>query len=130
MVRGQRGSRLEQQRAPLVGGPSALVVRVEEPVPEELELELAEPVVVEELPHLAQRARLEHVLEIGVPEPDAREADARGLLAALAEVEEAPLPTEVHLDGTGRRPVEADDLVGGAHRGQPNLCAPSWQQSW
>ena len=60
---------------------------------------MAEPVVVE-VSHLAQRARLEHVLEVGVPEADAGEADARGLLAPVAQVEEAPLPTEVHLDRT------------------------------
>ena len=124
VVRGKGRGRLEQQRPPLVGRLAALVVRVEEPVAEELELEVAEPVVVEELPHLAQGARLEHVLEIGVPEPEAGEPDARRLLAAVAQVEEAPLAPDVHLDRTGRRPVEADELVGGAHRGQPNAWRP------
>ena len=42
--------------------------------------------------------------------------DARGLLAAVAQVEEAPLAPDVHLDGPGRRPVEADELVAIAHR--------------
>ena len=68
----QRGRRLEEQRASLVGGAAPLVVRVEEPVAEELELELVEAVLVEDLPQLSERLRLEQVLEIGVPEPDAR----------------------------------------------------------
>jgi hypothetical protein len=55
------------------------------------------------------------VLEVGVPEPDALEPDPRGLLAAIAEVEEAPLSPDVHLDRSGRRPVEADEVVAGAH---------------
>jgi hypothetical protein len=54
------------------------------------------------------------VLEIGVPQPDAGEADPRRLLASLAEVEQAPLAPDVHLDGTGRGPVEADELVADA----------------
>ena len=62
---------LEEQRARLVGGAAALVVRVEEPVQQALELEVAQPVVVEDPLHLLQAARLEHVLEVGVP-------DARG----------------------------------------------------
>ena len=124
VVGGEGLGRLEQQRPSRVGGRAALVVRVEEPVPEELQLEVAEPVVVEELPHLAQRARLEHVLEVGVPEADAGEPDPRGLFAPVAQVEEAPLAADVHLDRTGRRPVEPDELGGGAHRGQPNACAP------
>jgi len=109
------GSEIEEQRASLVGGAPALVVRVEEPVSQELELEVAEPVVVEELPHLGERPRLQHVLEVGVPEPDALEPDARGLLAAIAKVEEAPLPPDVHLDRPGRGPVQPDEVVASAH---------------
>ena len=56
-----------------------------------LELEVREAVLVEERLHLGERARLEHVLEVGVPDPDAREADARRVRAAVAQVEEAPL---------------------------------------
>ncbi len=118
VVRGKRRGRLEQQRPSLVGGRAALVARVEEPVAEKLQLEVAEAVVVEELPHLAERARLEHVLEIGMPEPDAGEPDPRGLLAAVTQVEEAPLAADMHLDGTGRRPVEPDQLVAIAHAGR------------
>ena len=124
VVRGERGSRLEQERPSLVRCLSALVVGVEEPVAEELELDVAEPVVVEQLTNLPQGALLEHVLEIGVPEPEAREAHARRLLAAVAQVVEAPLAPEMHLDGARRRPVEPDELGGGAHRGQPNAWRP------
>ena len=63
---------VEEQLADLVGRLAALVVPVEEPVHEELELEVAQPVVVEDLLHLREAPRLEHVLEVGVPDPDAR----------------------------------------------------------
>src|SRR5207302_928195 len=102
VMRGQLGRRAEEQRAPLVGGAPALVVGVEEPVAQELELELIQAVVVEQLPHLAEGPRLEHVLEVCVPQADAPEPDAGGLLAAVAQIEEAPLPSEMHLDRSGR----------------------------
>ena len=51
-----------------------------------------------------------------MPEPDAPEADARGLLAALAKVEQAPLAPEVHLHRARRGPVERDQVVARAHR--------------
>ena len=54
--------------------------------------------------------RLEDVREVGVPETDAAEADARGLGAAVADVEEAPLPAVVRLRGTGSRPVETEHV--------------------
>ena len=50
------------------------------------------------------------------------EPDARRLLAALAEAEEAPLAAEVHLDRPGRRPVEGDEVVARAHRSKPNAA--------
>jgi hypothetical protein len=101
---------LEEQPPLHVGGLPALVVRVEEPVHQELELEVLEARVVEDLLHLAQRARLEHVLEIRVPDPDAAEADLGGLLAAVAPVEQRPLAPRVHLDGPRQRPVQAHQL--------------------
>ena len=66
---------LEEQLARLVGGATALVVRVEEPVHQELELEVTQPVVVEDALHLLQAPGLEHVLEVGVPDAEAAEAD-------------------------------------------------------
>ena len=60
----------------LVGCLPALVIRIEEPVAEELELELIEAVLVEDRPQLAERLRLEHVLEVGMPDADAPEPDA------------------------------------------------------
>ena len=67
--------------------------------------------VVEDLFHLGERARLEHVLEVGVPDADAREADALRLGAAVAEVEQAPFAPDVDLDRTGDRPVQPDQLA-------------------
>ncbi len=124
VVGGEGGGGLEQKRSALVGRLAALVARVEEPVAEELELDVAEPVVVEQLPDLAQGAGLEHVLEVGVPEPEAGEPDARRLLAAVTQVEQAPLPAEMHLDRTRGGPVEPDELGGGAHPGEPNAWRP------
>ena len=106
--------RLEQQRARQVGGAAALVARFEEPVPQELELEVLQAVVIEELSHLMEVARLEHVLQVGVPKPDTAEADASRLLAAIAQVEEAPFPAEVNLDRAGDGPIEAQE-VGATH---------------
>ena len=105
----------KQQLADLVGGPAALVVLVEEPVHQELELEVAQPVVVEDLLHLPQALRLEHVLEVGVPDPEPAEPDLARLGAAVGPVEEAPLPPDVHLDRPGDRPVEPDQLDVVAH---------------
>ena len=69
MVGGERRRGLEEERTALVGRLPALVVRIEEPVAQELELEVPEPVVIEELPDLAERPLLEDVLEVGVPSP-------------------------------------------------------------
>ena len=68
VVRRQCRRRLEQERPRLVGGLTALVARIEEPLPEKLELDIGETVVVEKLPDLGERSGLEHVLEVGVPE--------------------------------------------------------------
>ncbi len=76
MVRGQHGRCLEDQRARLVGRNASLVAGVEEPVAEELELELVELVFVEDRTQLGERLCLEQVLDVGMPEADAPEADA------------------------------------------------------
>src|SRR3954471_11810499 len=68
-----------------------LVLLVEEPVHQELELEPAQAVVVEDPLQVAQRSRLEQVLEVGVPDPEPAEADLARLRAAVGPVEEAPL---------------------------------------
>ena len=95
----ERGRRLEQELLPRVRDAPQLVAGVEHPVEQTLELQVAEPVVLEELLHVRERARLEHVLEVGVPDPDALEPAARRLLAAVAEVEQAPFPAPVDLHG-------------------------------
>ena len=104
-----------QQLAGLVGGLAPRIARVDEPVHEELELEVAQAVVVEDLLHLREAPRLEHVLEVGVPDPDAAEPDLARLGAAVGPVEEAPLASDVHLDRPGDRPVEGDQLGVGCH---------------
>ena len=53
---------------------------------------------------------LEHVLEVGVPDAEAAEADPSGLDAAVGPVEEAPLAADVHLDRARDRPVERNQL--------------------
>src|SRR4029453_14427280 len=108
VVCGQLGRSSEQERPSLVGGLAALVARVEEPIPEELELEVVEPQLVEEAGPLTKRSGLEDVLEVGVPQPDAPEPDAGRLLAAVAEVEQAPLAPEGHFHRPRRGPVGSD----------------------
>ena len=76
---------------------------------------MAQPVVVEDLLHLPQALRLEHVLQVGVPDPEPAEPDLARLGAAVGPVEEAPLPPDVHLDRPGDRPVEPDQLDVVAH---------------
>ena len=126
----ERRGRLPEPRPQLVGGSAALVVRVEEPVGEELELEVAQAVVVEQLRDLTQCSCLENVLEIGVPEADPAEADAGGLDAAIFEIEEAPLPSVVRLRGAGRRPVEPEQFVGGHARNVTVWQVPCSRLVW
>ncbi len=92
-----------------------LVARIEEPLPEKLELEVGQAVVVEELPYLGERSRLEDMLEVGVPEPGPFHADACCLRAAVTQVEQAPLAADVHLDRAGDRPVEPEQFVAASH---------------
>ena len=92
---------------------AALVVGLEEPVREKLELEVPQAVLVEQLSDLVECPRLEDVLEVGMPETDPAETDAGGLAAAILEIEEAPLPAIVGLRGPGRRPVQPEQFVGG-----------------
>ena len=115
VVRTEDAGRLEQQCARLVGGPTALVVGIEEPVQQALDLEVTEPVVVEGALHLLQAPGLEHVLQIGMPDAEAAEADLAGLGAAVVPVEEAPLASDVHLDRARDRPVERNQLDPPAH---------------
>src|SRR5581483_8434358 len=117
VVDGEHLGCVEDEVPGRVGRPASLVARVEEPVAEELELDVPEPVLVEERADVAQRRAVrEHVLEIGVPDTDAAEADARGVRAAVPQREQAPLASGVHLDGTGDRPIETDHVGVGAHR--------------
>ena len=127
MVRAELRAGLPQEGADPVRLHPALVAGVEEPVHHELELEVAQPVVVEQRLHLGERARLEDVLEVGVPEPDPAEADPRRLRAAVAQVEEAPLAAHVDLDRAGDRPVETEQVVAGHRARQSNLwtCVPT-----
>src|SRR6476620_4613329 len=54
---------------------NSAAARIDEPVHDELELEVAQAAVVEDLLHLREAPRLEHVLQVGVPDPDAAEPD-------------------------------------------------------
>ena len=112
---GSSSGGLEEQRAQSGRMPAAARRSGRGTTPTGTRARVAEAVVVEELPHLAQRPRLEHVLEVGVPEPDPAHADARRLRAAVAQVEQAPLPPDVHLDRTGDRPVETEQFVAASH---------------
>jgi hypothetical protein len=50
------------------------------------------------------------MLEVGVPQADAAEADPGGLRAAAAEIEQAPLAAGRDLHRPAQRPVQADQL--------------------
>ena len=53
--------------------------------------------------------------ELGLRIFTGSDADPRRLLAAFADVEQAPLPADVHLDRPGRGPVESDQVVAAGH---------------
>ena len=79
---------------------------------------MAQAVLVEERGDLVERARLEDVLEVGVPEPDPAEPDPGRVLAAVAQVEEAPLAAVVDVDRPRGRPVQPENVV--RHRAEAN----------
>ncbi len=107
-VEGRRG--LEQQLRRCVGLGARGSPGADEEVGQELDLQVSQPGVVEDLLHLLQRPRLELVLDVRVPQPDALEADPRRLGAAVAPVERAPFAPDVHVGRTGNRPVQGQQL--------------------
>src|SRR3954451_16410750 len=117
------GGGVEEQAALRVGDAAALVVGVEEPVHEELELEVLEAGVVEHGLDVAQGALFEHVLEVGVPDPETAEAGPGGLGAAVGPVEQAPLAAGVDLDRARHGPVQPHQLDVG-HRSASSCRSP------
>src|SRR4029077_13126675 len=110
VMRVERVRGVEEQLADLVGGTPPSVAGVEEPVHQELELEVSETVVVERALQVTETLRLQHVLEICMPDSEPAEADCSGRGAPVGPVEEAPFATDVHLHRTGDRPVQAEEL--------------------
>ena len=68
----------------------------------------------------ASDRRLELVLDVGVPQAEALEADARRLGAAVAPLERAPFAADVDVCRTGNRPVQRQQLDLG-HRHSSSL---------
>src|SRR6185437_7048637 len=91
----ERRRRVEQELAPLVGVLAQWVAGGHEEVGQELDLQVLEAGVVEGLLHLLQRARLELVLDVGVPQTEPVEAELRGVRATVAPLEQAPLSSDV-----------------------------------
>ena len=129
-MRWERRCGFPEARPQAVGGLAALVVGLEEPVREKLELEITQAMLVEQLGDLVERPRLEDVFEVGMPEPDPAETDAGGLAAAILEVEQAPLTAVVGLRGPGRRPVEPEQFVGGHVRNVTVCRGPCSRLVW
>jgi hypothetical protein len=120
VVRVERGRGVEQHPAALVRLLARDLAFVDEEVGQELDLQVREAGVVEDLLHLRQRPRVELMLDVGVPEPDALEADPGCLAAAVLPLERAPLPADVHLRRTAHRPVEGQQ-IDLAHRRSSSL---------
>ena len=78
----RRGGR-EQLPAEPVGRRASRLARIDEEVGQELDLEVLQPGVVEDRPHLAQRPRPQLVLNVGVPQADTPETRLGGLGAAV-----------------------------------------------
>ena len=92
--------------------PFALVRRrfafaVDEPVLDELDLERAQSVVIEDLLHLSQRPRLADRVEIGVPKTQAAESGLGRRLRSRLEIEWADLAVA----GSGRRTTSTNSSV-------------------
>ncbi len=104
---------LEQQLATLVGSRAPRIARLDEPIDQELDLDVLHAVVVENPPHLGQRVPCQDALEIRMPEAYALEAGTRGSLDALAELECAVLEAGVRQSAPGERPVGGNQLDGG-----------------
>ncbi len=106
--------RFEQEFLALFGGAASLA-GLQEPVSEELDLDIFHAVVVEDALHLRVGVALAHMLDVGVPQAHALESGARRSLDALLELEGAGLRA-----GVGDRPA-SESPVGGdqfdvAHR--------------
>src|SRR6185436_157685 len=109
----ERSRALQQRPAQSVGsGPS--VAGRQEPVGEELELEVADAVVFEYPPHLGQAMALPQMQQVGVPDAEARKSGLRSSLGTLAQTERAPLLIRVGLGAAADRPVRGEQL-GAAH---------------
>src|SRR5262245_44356489 len=112
VVRAELRRGVEQEPADAIRLAAPPVVLVEEPVHEELDLEVSQPVVVEAALQLCQGLRLEQVLEVRVPDPEPAEAGRARRRAAVGPAEEAPLAADVHLDRARNGPVEPDEVRG------------------
>jgi hypothetical protein len=110
VVGAERTRGIQQEIPHLVGLLASLRPLVLEEAPDELQLQVFEPVVVQELLDLIETATLEAVGEVGVPDPDPLHPGLGRLPAALGEVEVAPLLALVGLGRAGRRPVRAHQL--------------------
>ena len=114
---------LQQQVPQLVRLPAALGALVLEEPPDELQLQVLQPVVVEQLLDLLEAPALLLVDEVGVPDADPLHPGLCRLGAAVAEVEVAPFLALVRLGGARRRPVRAHQLdavlSGHAHSSLP-----------
>ena len=101
VVRVERGGGVEQQPPAPVGVRARRLARIDEEVGQELDLEVASGRRRRRSAFISLSVlRLELVLDVGVPQADALEADAGRLGAAVAPVERAPFATDVHLGGT------------------------------
>src|SRR6185312_15212283 len=114
----QHLGRLEQEALALIR--AALRLAIEEPVAQEFELDVPDAMVIENAPHVGEAQPRERVLEIGVPDAEAREPGLRGARHALLEARGAELVIGVRLGADRERPVRSEQVDVSVHWGEPS----------
>ena len=112
-VPGAEGFRgIQQLRFFLVRFHFFLAALGQEPVEQELELEVTDAVVVQYPFHVGEARALQRVIEVGMPDPHAGEADPRNRFDPLAESERAVIGADRagRVDVTGQGPVRGQQL--------------------
>src|SRR5215472_19252148 len=103
---------IEQQRLRNVG--SLLALALKKPVGEEFQLNVSDPVVVENLLRLPERALAERMFQIGVPDAKAGEAGSGGSFHAVPEIERTVFPVGVR-KSAGNGPVRSEQFNPALH---------------
>jgi hypothetical protein len=114
-ARGESLGCLEEELLADIGQPLRLAG--ETPVVDELELDVADAVVIEDAPHVLEAKRAQGMFEVRVPDADAGESYPRGRLHALTKSDGAVLVVRMRLGPDGECPIGRKQIDGVGHDG-------------